>query len=122
MAFGQSPGPPASAKQLAELSEQLERAGYTSFREARHIFGLTQRQANGRFTRDEAEEFLAQLESLDDEHSPDEPRNGSIEESPTHRESSRRVADRQAELVATLPDELLADELVRRGWMCMPPS
>jgi hypothetical protein len=37
-------------------------------------------------------------------------------------QAARRVAERQAEVVAGLPDELLADELVRRGWMCMPPS
>ena len=55
MAFGQQTGPPASAKQVDEIAPLLEQAGYASFREARHIFGLTQRQASGKFTQDEAD-------------------------------------------------------------------
>ena len=61
MAFGQQSGPPASAKQVSEIESLLERAGFSSLREARHIYGLTQRQAGGRFTRTEADELIARL-------------------------------------------------------------
>src|SRR4051794_33907988 len=56
MAFGQQSGPPASTKEVAQLEALLDEAGYSSFREARHIYGLTQRQATGKFTRPEATE------------------------------------------------------------------
>ena len=61
MAFGQQSGPPASAREVAQLEALLGEAGYSSFREARHIYGLTQRQAAGRFTRTEAAELLERL-------------------------------------------------------------
>jgi hypothetical protein len=62
MAFGQSSGPPATNKDLTRLAELLEAAGYQSFKEARHPLGLNQRQAAGRFTRDEAAELIERLE------------------------------------------------------------
>ena len=34
--------------------------------------------------------------------------------------AAKRQANRQAETVAALPDDVLADELVRRGWVCIP--
>ena len=34
--------------------------------------------------------------------------------------AAKRAANRQAEAVAAMPDEVLADELVRRGWVCIP--
>jgi len=110
MAFGQQSGPPASTKEVAQLEALLGEAGYSSFREARHIYGLTQRQAAGKFTRGEAAELLARLRDGDGD--PDE----------ASERAARRLAHRQAEQAAALPDELLADELVRRGWMCVPPS
>jgi hypothetical protein len=63
MAFGQSSGPPATGKQLNELLELLEAAGHSDFRDARGPMGFTQRQAGGKFTRDEADEFIEQLQS-----------------------------------------------------------
>lgn len=62
MAFGQSSGPPATGKQLRELVELLEAAGHSDFRDARGPMGFTQRQAGGKFTRDEADEFIERLE------------------------------------------------------------
>src|SRR5215218_9261898 len=61
MAFGQASGPPASAKQIAYLASLLQDAGYDTFREARHPFGLTQRQAGGKFTTSEASHLIDRL-------------------------------------------------------------
>ena len=56
MAFGQQAGPPATTRQVQELTELVHAAGHEGLREARHPLGLSQRQAAGRFTRDEADE------------------------------------------------------------------
>ena len=61
MAFGQQSGPPASAKQVRELLDRLKGAGHSDFRDARGPMGFTQRQAAGKFSRDEAAAFIAQL-------------------------------------------------------------
>lgn len=140
MAFGQAAGPPASAKQLAQLAELLADAGYDSFREARHPFGLTQRQSNGMFTRDEASELLSRLEDgrledgrLEDggaaqDEAPEEPgparpvpRPGRAPARAPDR-ADRRAAEGADAIVTAFPDELLAEELARRGWTCLPPS
>lgn len=116
MAFAQAPGPPASARDIAQLASLLEEAGFASFREARYRFGLTQRQANGKFTRDEVVALVAQLEgaeaglSLEDRQAAADAR------------AVARLREQQAELVAGLPGTLLAEELERRGWACIPPS
>ncbi len=62
MAFGQASGPPASGKQVRELEDLLEAAGHDGFRDARGPMGFNQRQAAGKFTRDEAQAFIDQLE------------------------------------------------------------
>ena len=62
MAFGQQSGPPATARQLRELLDLVNAAGHSDFRDARGPLGFTQRQAGGKFTRDEADAFIAQLE------------------------------------------------------------
>lgn len=136
MAFGQAAGPPASAKQLAQLAEVLAEAGYDSFREARHRFGLTQRQSNGKFTRDEASELLSRLE--DEDGASDEAEPAPVRPTPVRPAQVRRTSRAKppagaaapsspssegAEAVVTaFPDELLAEELVRRGWTCSPPT
>ena len=63
MAFGQPQGPPASKRQLDRLLDLVIAAGHEDFRDARGPLRLTQRQANGKFTRDEADELIEQLES-----------------------------------------------------------
>lgn len=63
MSFGQASGPPATAKQVRELQDLLEAAGHSDFRDARGPMGFTQRQAGGKFTRDEAQAFIDQLEA-----------------------------------------------------------
>lgn len=105
MAFGQQAGPPATNKQVQELLGLLQEAGHTDFRDARGPLGFTQRQAGGKFTRDEADEFIAQLQ--DAEHAGDEP--------PAPRLTTAEVALRK------VPDEQLAAELQRRGWVVMEP-
>ena len=108
MAFGQQSGPPASAKQVRELLDLLEAAGHSDFRDARGPMGFTQRQAGGKFSRDEAAAFITQL--LDAES------DGSIAfAAPTWRQSA------QDQLLSSLPSEQLAGELRRRGWTAIEP-
>jgi hypothetical protein len=65
MAFGQRSGPPASAKQLKELLTVLKNVGHSDFRDARGPMGFTQRQAAGKFTRDEAAAFIDRLQDTE---------------------------------------------------------
>ncbi len=110
MSFGQPSGPPATARQIAELLELLEQAGHTDFRDARGPMGFTQRQAGGKFTRDEADEFIAQLQEA--EHGD----GGLVETTPPSSKST--PADR---VLRNFPDQQLAAELQRRGWVVMEP-
>jgi hypothetical protein len=102
MAFGQQAGPPASSRQVQDLLTLLRDAGYSDFREARHPYDLTQRQAGGRFTREEAEALIDRLR---------EP--GPVEQSP------RDVVTQSA--LRVIPAEQLAAELERRGWIVIAP-
>jgi len=122
MAFGQQSGPPASHRQVEEIASLLERAGFSSFKEARHIYGLTQRQSGGKFTQGEATELIARLLAGEGELDTEQAAEAVESTRISAERTAKRVADKQAEAVAAFPDELLADELVRRGWMCMPPT
>ena len=113
MAFGQASGPPASHNQMRELTELLEAAGHSDFRDARGPMGFTQRQANGKFTRDEADEFIAALQEA--VHEAPEP---AAAPSVTPKPSRRKDATPQLEKFS---DEQLAAELQRRGWVVMEP-
>ena len=62
MAFGQSSGPAAGSRLVNELLELLNAAGHTDFRDARGPMGFTQRQAAGKFTVDEAQGFIDELQ------------------------------------------------------------
>jgi hypothetical protein len=128
MAFGQTSGPPATAQQLTLLTELLARAGYEGLREARHPFGLTQRQAGGKFTRDEATELIERLTAAEDVRAaaaptPDTPpARPAAKRSPAPPPSTRTApADALDASLRKLPDERLARELTRRGWTCTPP-
>ncbi len=103
MPFGQQPGPPASQSQMRELSTLLQETGYSDLRTARGPMGFTQRQAGGRFTRDEAEAFLERLRNAE----PDP-------------EASAEEADEPA--VHHIRTDLLVAELRRRGWTLAKPS
>jgi hypothetical protein len=130
MAFGQSSGPPATGKQVAELLALVQAAGHRDFREARGPLGLNQRQAAGKFTRVEADEYITPLQ--DAEHGapeadaaaaaapPARPRAvaaapPSSPTSPPARPSGPEAALRK------LPSSMLAAELQRRGWVVMEP-
>ena len=108
MAFGQQSGPPASAAQVRELLALLKDAGHTDFRDARGPMGFTQRQAAGKFTRDEAEAFIAQLQG-------EEPGEGTVAAGTT------AMLSVQEQLMRHLPAQQLAVELRRRGWTVTEP-
>lgn len=108
MAFGQQSGPPATARQVRELLALLNDAGHTDFRDARGPMGFTQRQAAGKFTRDEADAFIERLQ--DAQHA------GEVAAvAPVARVSA---AERRLRAV---PTAQLAAELQRRGWVVMEP-
>ena len=122
MAFGQQSGPPATARQVQELLELLRGAGHADFRDARGPMGFTQRQAGGKFTRDEAEGLIDRLQAeLDGPPPPDAPA------APSPQDRAPATAVRPAPLPADdrmlrrLPDVQLATELERRGWIVIPP-
>ncbi len=118
MAFGQQAGPPATARQVQELLALVQAAGHDDFRDARHPLGLTQRQAGGRFTRDEAQSLIDQL--LEAEHQG----SGGPGAPPPVAERVSSTDRKRATLVQQLrrvPDDLLAEELQRRGWGVVQP-
>jgi hypothetical protein len=108
MAFGQQSGPPATARQVNELLGLLQEAGHTDFRDARGPMGFTQRQANGKFTRDEADSFIEQLQ--DAETAPE-----SVEPAPARRLTAVE------QTLRGIPTPQLAAELQRRGWIVVEP-
>lgn len=136
MAFGQSSGPPATGKQVRELEELLEAAGHTGFRDARGPMGFNQRQAGGKFTRDEADAFIEQLrdeaESLPLTESesvpPTSAKSRTADPTPPSASSAPRPAARPSARVSKIElalrdasDEQLAAELQGRGWAVMEP-
>ncbi len=137
MSFGQASGPPATAKQVRELQDLLEAAGHSDFRDARGPMGFTQRQAGGKFTRDEAQAFIDQLEA-EAQGAPaaaatptrtttppvkaarrPAPAATAPRPSPTAKpavsESGKPLTPMERALRAATGDQL-ADELRRRGW------
>lgn len=133
MAFGQASGPPASRRQVDELLALVNAAGFDDFRDARHPLGFTQRQAAGKFTRDEADAFIESLTAESDDRpsgidepalSPDAarvqgPRSSSTRSGPVT--AAERKAASQARTIRSMPSELLAGELQRRGWAVIEP-
>jgi hypothetical protein len=127
MAFGQSAGPAATGKQIRELLELLEAAGHSDFRDARGPMGFTQRQAGGKFTRDEADEFIEKLETeIHGDGPPPGSHAPSAERAPKPTPSTPKAAapkKRAASSIAldAVPVEDLAAELQRRGWVVLEP-
>jgi hypothetical protein len=107
MTFGQPSGPPATQRQVTELLELLQQAGHTDFRDARGPLGFTQRQAGGKFTRDEADAFIEQLTA-----------EAAEDAKPAPAKESAKDAD---PALRHMPDRHLAAELQRRGWIVMEP-
>ena len=108
MAFGQPMGPPASARQVQQLLGLLQAAGHDDFRDARGPMGFTQRQAAGKFTRDEAAAFI---EALEEAGPGGEPAPVTAPMQPSRTEQALRRAS----------SEQLAAELQRRGWVVVQP-
>jgi len=125
MSFGQQSGPPASQKQVAYLKSLFQKAGFDDFRAARHSYGLTQRQAGGKFTTREASALIDQLLGVEPA---DEGIDGADGVAPKLPISGERVraetvhADARVELLRGMPAELLSAELERRGWQVTPPD
>ena len=121
MAFGQASGPPASSKQVDYLASLLEERDYGTFREARHKLGLTQRQANGRFSVGEVSELIERL--LEDDPDADAPSDRPVVASSIAADRAEAKLQRQREeAIAGVPAEMLAHELERRGWCCIAPT
>ena len=110
MAFGQSTGRPATARQVNELLELLNQAGHTDFRDARGPMGFTQRQAGGKFSADEADAFIQQL---------NDEAEGSGHRAPAAAPAAKLTAADRA--LRNIPDATLAAELQRRGWIVVEP-
>ncbi len=122
MAFGQQSGPPATARQVNELLGLLNEAGHVDFRDARGPMGFTQRQAGGKFTRDEADAFIEQLQAEADAQADLDavPADGAGGDAPTRPAPAGRLSKLEKQLQA-VPAEALAAELQRRGWAVMEP-
>lgn len=119
MAFGQQSGPPASHKQLQYLEALLRKAGHDGFRDARGPLGLTQRQAGGKFTKDEASTLIDELLQADPEVE------APIGRGQPDREQTSAADRLEADRVHALkgmPATLLAEELERRGWTVNAPD
>jgi len=116
MAFGQQSGPPASAKQVQELLALLQQAGHDDFRDARGPMGFTQRQAAGKFTRDEADAFIGQLQEAESGEGGGE---GAEPVAARPTPAARLSATEQALRKASA--QQLAAELQSRGWVVMEP-
>ncbi|HEX3460026.1 MAG TPA: hypothetical protein VHT49_03905 [Acidimicrobiales bacterium] len=114
MAFGQPTGPQATGRQVQELLALLQEAGHTSFRDARGPMGFNQRQAGGRFTRDEVEAFINRLQAEGDEAAA-----GDGSPPPPVPTATRTSAAEK--VLQTLPAGELAAELRRRGWTVSEP-
>jgi len=119
MAFGQQSGPPASHKQIQYLESLLQKAGHDGFRDARGALGLTQRQAGGKFTKDEASTLIDQLLAADPEV---EPAIGRGQPSGEQTSASERLEGERVQVLKGMPASLLADELLRRGWTVQEPT
>ncbi len=81
--------------------------------------GFTQRQAGGKFSRDEADTFIEQLQNEAEEQSAEEPAVAvpvaAIKPAPKARATAASTA------LAKIPTPQLAAELQRRGWIVVEP-
>lgn len=121
---------------MTEFIELLEAAGHSDFRDARGPMGFTQRQAGGKFTRDEADEFIEQLRL---EAAGGEGTTASPASDPKPKPAKSTAPRRQAAAPPTaatgahaalspaekqlrrIPTAELAAELQRRGWIVVEP-
>ncbi len=108
MAFGQNSGPPANHRQIEQLLALLHQAGHRDFRDARGPMGFSQRQAGGKFTVEEADTFIEQLEQTPFES-----------QTPSVPAEAKRTTRQLA--LGKYSDQELAAELQSRGWIVLEP-
>ncbi|MGI8807863.1 MAG: hypothetical protein ACR2KK_08495 [Acidimicrobiales bacterium] len=89
----------------------LQDAGHIDFRDARGPMGFNQRQAAGKFTRDEAAALIDRLQEA--ASSGDDGQATAAEPAPRLSAAARALA--------RVPAEELAAELQRRGWIVAEP-
>lgn len=118
MAFGQPSGSPASARQVSELLELLQRAGHVDFRDARGPMGFTQRQAAGKFTATEAAAFIEQLQEAEYRRQTGEVGPDDVPPPVAPPVTKLSAAERA---LRDFSDHQLAAELQRRGWIVVEP-
>ena len=129
---------------MEHIEELLARAGFDTLREARHPYGLNQRQAGGKFTVAEADLLIERLEAAELVQQGDgeadvalaEPAAAGAGSAPsaaprrTPRASPRPAGgastasprpQRKAQVLSAFDDDVLVAELERRGWCCIPP-
>ena len=123
MSFGQT-APPATAKQVQYLLSLVEKAGHLSFRDARGPLGLTQRQASGKFSRNEASALIDRLlgESSDDADGAHGAHGAPLAGTGSQISAADRLESERADILRGMPAGLLATELERRGWQVTPPA
>ena len=126
MAFGQSAGPSATARQVQELLELLHDLGHGDFRDARGPMGFNQRQAGGKFTADEATELIDRLQTAQYEADQAEAATPNDEEpiAPPADETAVSPAPMtEAErALRTASTKSLVLEVRRRGWTVTRPT
>lgn len=134
MAFGQSAGPAASHRQVAELLELLQNAGHADFKDARGPMGFNQRQAAGRFTADEAAELIDQLQQAEyeadqraetEDVAESEPVPEPAPAQPPEAKPKGMTDEARAEMeraVRAAPTKSLVLEVRRRGWIVTKPK
>ena len=128
MAFGQSAGPAASHRQVAELLELLQNAGHADFKDARGPMGFNQRQAGGRFTADEAAELIDQLQQAEYEADQRAEATATSEPEPEAAREPKPKGMTDAEraemerAVRTASTKSLVLEVRRRGWIVTKPT
>jgi hypothetical protein len=112
------------------LLDLVRKAGFEGFSDARRSFALTPKQARGKFAAKEASALIDLLLSTDKQ-----PKDGELPEgvdvsdvvrnaAQSKREALAELkrAEQQTILVRGFPADLLAEELVRRGWVVTEPQ
>ncbi|MBQ89029.1 MAG: hypothetical protein CL433_09355 [Acidimicrobiaceae bacterium] len=116
---------------MAELLELLQNAGHADFKDARGPMGFNQRQAAGRFTADEAQELIDQLQQAEYEADQQPKATGSSERKQKSEQTDGApkrddmTDEERAEMeraVRSASTKSLVLEVRRRGWIVTKPK